>query len=156
MKDALMDGVIDIGVQPINGVPGVGYSPIPSLDEMMNSKNVYFLNVPTADVIAVQKKGDFDIYPHTIPARAIGDRQPTAVSGYSHSLSWWADESMNPDIIYEVARVIYENADKFQEYHKDGRMITKKTLSRIGIPDTLFHPGALKFYKEKGIKLGVN
>jgi len=155
-KDALTDGVIDIGVQPINGVPGVGYSPIPALNELMTTKNVYFLNVPTADVIAVAKKGDFDIYPHTIPARAIGDKQPAAVSGYSHSLSWWADESISPDIIYEITRVIYENADKFQEYHKDGRMITKKTLARIGIADNLFHPGAVKFYKEKGIKLGIN
>ena len=155
-KDALTDGVIDIGVQPINGVPGVGYSPIPALAEMMNSKNVYFLNVPAADVTAVQKKGDFDIYPHTIPARAIGNKQPEPVMGYSHSLSWWADESVSPDVIYEVARVIYENSDKFQEYHRDGRMITKKTLARIGIPEALFHPGALRFYKEKGLKLGVD
>ncbi len=155
-KDALTDGVIDIGVQPINGVPGVGYTPIPALNELMTTKNVFFLSVPAADVTAVAKKGDFDVYPHTIPARAIGDKQPAAVSGFSHSLSWWADESMSQDVIYEIARVIYENAEKFQEYHRDGKMITKKTLGRIGIADNLFHPGAQKFYKEKGIKLGIN
>lgn len=155
-KDALMDGVIDIGVQAINGVPGVGYTPNPALNELMISKNLYFLNFPAADVNAVAKKGNFAIYPHTIPARAIGDKQLTPVSGYSHSLSWWADESVSPDVIYEVVKVIYENSDKFQEYHKDGRMITKKTLGRIGIPDELFHPGALKFYKEKGINRGLD
>ncbi len=155
-KDALMDGMIDIGAQPINGVPGIGYSPVPSLDEMMNSKTVYFLNIPAADIIAVAKKGDFDVYPHTIPARAIGDKQPLPVSGYSHSLSWWADESMSADIIYELTKTIYENAEKFKEYHRDGRMVTKKTMARIGVPEELFHPGALKFYKEKGIKLGIN
>ena len=156
IKDGLSDGIIDIGTQPINGIPGIGYSPIPALQELMTTKNVYFLNVSAADVNAVVKKGGFDIYAHTIPARAIGDKQPEPVTGYSHSLSWWADVEMSDETVYEITKAIYDNAEKFKEYHRDGRMITKKTLARIGVADELFHPGALKFYKEKGIKPGVH
>ena len=156
IKDALKDGLIDVGTQPINGVPGIGYFPVPSLDELMSTTDVYFVNIPAADVAAVAKKGGFDIYPHTIPARGIGDKQPEAVGGYAHSLSWWADAEMSDEIVYEITKTIYENADKFKEYHRDGVMITQKTMARIGTAEELFHAGALKFYKEKGIKPGVS
>jgi hypothetical protein len=156
IKDALKDGLIDMGTQPINGMPGVGYRAIPTLQELMSSGDVYFVSVPAEDVIAVAKKGNFSIYPHTIPARAIGDKQPEAVQGYAHSLSWWADDEMSEGIVYEVTKTIYDNADKFRGYHRDGEMVTKQTMARIGVSEDLFHPGALKFYREKGIKTGIH
>ena len=156
IKDALKDGLVDLGTQPINGLPEVGYRPIPTLQELMSGSDVYFVSLPPEDVVAVAKKGNFSIYPHTIPAKAIGDKQPEPVQGYAHSLSWWADVEMSEEIVYEITRTIYDNAEKFREYHRDGEMLTKKTMARIGVPEDLFHAGALKFYKEKGIQPGVH
>ncbi len=156
IKDALKDGLVDVGVLPVNGMPGVGYVPIPALNELISTSDVYFVNTPAADVNALTKKGGFGIYPVTIPARGIGDKQPNAIEGYGHSLSWWADVEMSEEIVYEITKCVYENADKFKDYHRDGRMVTQKTMARIGIPEDLFHTGTLKFYKEKGIKPGVN
>jgi len=155
IKDALKDGLVDVGTQPINGMPGVGYRAVSSLEELMSTQPVYFVNVPAEDIIAVAKKGAFNIYPNTIPARAIGDKQPGAVGGYGHSLSWWADEEMSEELVYELTKMIYDHAEKFREYHKDGELVTRKTMARIGVPEDLFHPGALKLYKENGIKPGV-
>jgi hypothetical protein len=156
IKDALKDGLVDVGVLPINGMPGPGYTPIPALGELLSTKDVYFINTPAADVRTLMTKGRFGIYPVTIPARAIGDKQPNEIEGYGHSLSWWADIEMSEEIVYEITKTIYDNAEKFKDYHRDGRMVTRKTMARIGIPEELFHPGALKFYREKGIKPGVD
>lgn len=156
IKDALKDGLIDMGTQPINGMPGVGYRAIPALEELLSTGDVYFVNVSAEDIVTVANKGKFSIYPHTVPARAIGDKQPEALEGYAHSLSWWADEEMSEEIIYEITKTIYDNADKFRGYHRDGQMVTKQTMARIGVSEELFHAGALKFYREKGIKTGIH
>ena len=81
---------------------------------------------------------------------ACGSRAPAApVEGYAHANSWWADAEMSDEIVYEIAKCIYENA-------KDGQLVTQKTIARISVPEGLFHPGALKFYKDRGIKPGIN
>jgi len=156
IKDALQDGLADVGSLAVNSTPGVGYVPIPSLNELLTTKDVYFVNVPAADVEALVKKSRIAVYPSSVPSRALGDKQITALAGYGQTNGWWADEQMGEEIVYEIAKAIWENADKFKQFHSDGRLITQKTMARVGVPEELFHPGALKFYKEKGIKPGLN
>ncbi len=62
---------------------------------------------------------------------------------------------MSEELVYEFTKAIYNNTDKFKDYHGDGKLLTKKTVARVGVPEGLFHPGALKFYREKGIKPGI-
>lgn len=51
------------------------------------------------------------------------------------------------DFIYQVTKAIYNNRKQLQELDKAYTYIDKENLTR-GIPDGLFHPGALKFIKE--------
>lgn len=56
---------------------------------------------------------------------------------------------------YEVMSVIYRSADKFKDYHLSGRAIQRETMSSIeGLTESDFHSGAVKFYKEKQMKIG--
>lgn len=155
IKNALKDGLVDIGVQPINGLPGTLWAPIPTLRALMATKDVHFFNLPAEDVRALAKKTGMPVYPSTVPAGAIGPKQSKPIQSYGHSLSWWADKDMDEKIIYELTKAIYDNADKFQEYAgAQGKFVTRKYMAWIGVPGELFHPGALKFYREKGIKVG--
>ena len=155
IKDSLQDGLADVGSLSVNDNPGVGYIPIPPLNELLTTKDVYFINLPPADVEALVKKSKIQVAPSSIPPRALGNKQLAAVQGYGQTNGWWADAEMSEELVYEFTKAIYDNTDKFKEYHGDGKLMTKKTLARVDVPEELFHPGALKFYREKGIKPGI-
>ena len=155
IKDALQDGLIDVGSLAVNDNPGVGYIPIPAFNELLTTKDVYVVNVPPADVEALVKKSRIQVTPSSIPPGAISKKMTTALQGYGQTNGWWADAEMSDEMAYEFVKAIYENTDKFKEYHSDGKLMTKKTVSRVGAPEDLFHPGALKFYRERGIKPGI-
>lgn len=55
-----------------------------------------------------------------------------------------------PDsIVYKVTKAILENNKEFTSYHKAARQWNlKRALRNVAIP---FHPGAVKYFKEKGV-----
>jgi TRAP transporter TAXI family solute receptor len=54
------------------------------------------------------------------------------------------------DLVYRITKALAKNIPRFGEVIKDMKGVTPKDLAvDIGIP---FHPGALKYYKEVGLK----
>jgi TRAP-type uncharacterized transport system substrate-binding protein len=63
-----------------------------------------------------------------------------------------AGEQMSDDAAYKVAKVLYEAQDKLAAIAKTfDRYDKSKLASDRGVP---YHPGAIKYYKEKGIWQG--
>ena len=56
---------------------------------------------------------------------------------------------MPDDVAYRLAKAINENADKVHKVHA-GMAGYKPELGLQGSPGVAPHPGALKYYKEKG------
>lgn len=53
------------------------------------------------------------------------------------------------DVVYEVARAVFENLDDFRKLHPAFRNLDPKKMIKNALSAPL-HPGALKYYKEKG------
>jgi len=53
------------------------------------------------------------------------------------------------DVVYEVVRAVFENLDDFKKLHPAFRNLNPKNMIKDGLSAPL-HPGALKYYKEKG------
>jgi TRAP transporter TAXI family solute receptor len=63
-----------------------------------------------------------------------------------------AGAQMSDDAAYKIAKVLYESQDKLGAIAKTFERYDKNKLaSDRGVP---FHPGAIKYYKEKGIWQG--
>ena len=63
-------------------------------------------------------------------------------------------EDVPDDAIYQLTKTLFENPAFLKQVHKMGTFITlDNALS--GLPAPL-HPGAYKFYKEKGLKIPDN
>ena len=57
--------------------------------------------------------------------------------------------NVSEDIIYNFIKRVYENRDAIAQQHSAGKALNPKNIARdTGTP---FHPGAIKFYKEKGL-----
>ena len=59
--------------------------------------------------------------------------------------------SMDEKLAYEITRALFEHKDELVQVHKDAAMIelANQTANASPIP---YHPGALRFYREKGVK----
>jgi TRAP-type uncharacterized transport system substrate-binding protein len=72
-------------------------------------------------------------------------------------LSLCADKSMREDVVYELLRVFDEHVRELDEYTSTAKWITRDVLGTSGYEkEDRYHPGAAKYYKEKGIPIRVN
>jgi TRAP transporter TAXI family solute receptor len=62
-----------------------------------------------------------------------------------------AHERMEESLAYQITRVLLENTADLVAVHKSAQEITLKSAA-VGSP-VPFHPGALRYFKEKGIKV---
>ncbi len=54
-----------------------------------------------------------------------------------------------PDLIYEIVKGMYEHRDIIEKSHPAAKVITvENAVTDFGIP---FHPGAIRYYKERGV-----
>jgi len=56
--------------------------------------------------------------------------------------------SLDKDFIYNVTKAIYENLDVLADYHVVAKSIKLDSAAKVPIP---LHPGAEKYFKEKGM-----
>jgi TRAP-type uncharacterized transport system substrate-binding protein len=64
------------------------------------------------------------------------------------------DKELPDDVVYEMLRVLYDHVDEFKNYHAMGKGIAKESIGRMAVPVDRIHPGAVKFFEDKGIKYG--
>jgi TRAP transporter TAXI family solute receptor len=62
---------------------------------------------------------------------------------------WTAHDGVPENVAYEVTKALYENVAIMGQVHVQGKNISLQTATAVG--DAPIHPGALKYFKEKGI-----
>jgi len=62
-----------------------------------------------------------------------------------------AHERMEENLAYQITKLLLERTDDLIAVHKAATEITLKSAA-VGSP-VPFHPGALRYFKEKGVKV---
>ncbi|MFH0914268.1 MAG: TAXI family TRAP transporter solute-binding subunit [Chloroflexota bacterium] len=152
---ALRDGVADIVQESANGLGDVwDLGPIPA--QLAAEKPGFRpVSIPAEDILAVNKVSGYLFHPVTYkPGQLKGMEYSEPFTGLANMLAFWADESMDPEVVYEFVRIIYERADEVKARFA-GSYLTKNNMAMIPVAENLFHPGALKFYKERNVPIGM-
>ncbi|OGP73344.1 MAG: hypothetical protein A2V86_16405 [Deltaproteobacteria bacterium RBG_16_49_23] len=138
--DYLKDGRIDAAFYTV----GVGASAI--IDSAMMIETL-IVPIDGAQADALVKKYPF-YAKDKIPAgiyKGIGDVPTVAVLAILV-----AKAELEEDIVYRITKAMFENIKTIEGAHAKGKEV-KLEKALIGMPIPL-HPGADKFYKEKGLK----
>ena len=137
---ALKDGNIDVGIVTLG-------TPAPTLVDLSTQRKVRFLDIEPNVAARINK--DFPAYfPRTIPAGTYKDMDKP-----HHTLAWMGifvvSKDMPDQLAYDILKAVFDHKEELDQIHAKFKLITLETATD-GVP-VPFHPGAEKFFKEKGI-----
>lgn len=140
--DALKDGKLDAFFW-------AGGLPTAAILDLVNSAGVTPRFVPLDDVLpALQKRyGGSLYYTAIIPEGMYGLSADLPVVAVSNLLV--VSDTMAEPLAHDITRVIFENQPELAGIHPQARELALETAMR-GSP-LPFHPGAIRYYRERGV-----
>ncbi|MDM5196709.1 TAXI family TRAP transporter solute-binding subunit [Fictibacillus enclensis] len=137
--DMMKDNKVDLWGDPI-------FAPDGKVLELADAKEIMILTLnQKAKKLLNEKMG--------VPGGTIPDKtykwQTEEVATVNGSAILMADPKMSVDDAYLITKTLVENIDKIKSMHKNLQILTPEIMTDVS-PATL-HPGAEKYYKEKGI-----
>ncbi|EHM09846.1 TRAP transporter solute receptor, TAXI family [Thermanaerovibrio velox DSM 12556] len=125
-----------------------GY-PVSSIMDLATTKDITLVNFDDATMAKLTKEFPYFVK-STIPANTYkGVTQATQTPAVMALLV--VDEKVPEDVVYKFTKALWENIDVVHKAHAKGKEINlKSALNGVTVP---LHPGAAKYYKEKGLKL---
>ena len=140
-KDGKIDGFFWVGGLPTAAVTDLGATP-----------NTKMKLIDHSDLVGKMNEKHGKLYaPAAIPASVYPGQ-----TAENKATSVWnvlvVNDSMSEKLAYDIVKTVFEKKDDLVAVHKEATNIKLENQSLInaGIP---FHPGALKYFAEKGIKV---
>jgi TRAP transporter TAXI family solute receptor len=140
-KDGKIDGFFWVGGLPTAAVTDLGATPNTKIKLIDHSDLVEKMNAKYGKLYAPTTIGK-SVYP--------------GMTGDNAASSVWnvlvVNESMSADMAYNITKTIFDKKDDLVAVHKEAANIKleNQSLANAGIA---FHPGAVKYFAEKGIKV---
>jgi uncharacterized protein len=141
IKDKKLDAYFWVGGIPTAAVTDLGATPGTKLKLIDHAEVVDAMN---------KKYGPLYIQ-DTIPAKAYpGQDQPNQVATVQNLIIARAD--MSDQVAYNIVKTIFDKRDELILVHKEAANFDLKLQTNDASPIP-FHPGAIKYFNEKGIKI---
>jgi hypothetical protein len=83
------------------------------------------------------------------PSRLPGIKSTVKVFGFDYLL--WAGKGVSEDIVYKVAKAMYENEKELKGASAVWRSHKSANMGEDHGPTLRYHPGAVRLFKEKGV-----
>jgi TRAP transporter TAXI family solute receptor len=154
--DALKDGLVDAVVCMVTVQRPGEYSAIGAFTELLATKDVYIVHGGDAKtMLEVGKEKGLEITPVNLSGNFDDKILPQPMTTFYQGVAWVVDESMDEEIVYEAAKMLYQNVEEIRTVHPSMRTMTAEGLANIS-SEADFHRGAARFFKEVGLKLGFH
>ncbi len=150
----MMDGFCDATFLIVNHTYPHKFSPGPLVDRLETKKPVHYVGFDH-DILLKLRREEHGTVPVRVPAGALGQNQPEALWAFNDPVYLMADESMDPKIVNEVTRVIFETpAEEWAKWHPQGEHMTTTFKTATPVPEVVpAHAGTESYYQEKGIAM---
>jgi len=131
----------------------VGGLPTAAVTDLAATPNVKLKLIDHADVVAKMNAKYGNLYTAAkIPAGTYpGQDKDNAIADVWNILV--VHESMPENVAYQITKVIFEHSAEWATVHAEAKSLSLENQKAANSP-VPFHPGAIKFLGERGIKLG--
>lgn len=143
--NALKDGKIDAFFW-------VGGLPTAAVSDLANTPNTKIKFIDNADMVAAMNKKYGNLYVQDTIRKDVykgmdaDNKQATVMNILV------AHENMDEKTAYNIVKTLFEKKDELVAVHKDASYFKLESQKKEATPIP-FHPGALKYFAEKGIKI---
>ncbi|HOD34937.1 MAG TPA: TAXI family TRAP transporter solute-binding subunit [Syntrophales bacterium] len=122
--------------------------PTAAITELAISTNIVLVPIDEAKIKELTKKYPF--YAKIVIPKGTYKGQDKDVATITTMAQWVVGAEVPDDVVYKLTKALWESgAKKMAEAHAQGKNVQPKTaLAGLSIP---IHPGAEKYYKEKGL-----
>jgi TRAP transporter TAXI family solute receptor len=143
--DAIKDGKLD-AVFFVAGIP------VSSFTDLAATPGTKIKLIDQAEAVEKMNAKYGPLYvKDTIPAKSYpGQDRANAVSTVQNLIV--ARDDMPAEVAYNIVKVIFDKKDELIAVHKEAASFDLKNQTKEGSP-LPYHPGAIKYFAEKGIKL---
>ncbi len=138
--DSLKDGKIDAAFV-------VAGAPTTAVVDLSTAAQVYVIPVDGAERDSLMK--DYAFYTKTTIPAGTYKGQDADVETVSVRATLIAADDVSEDAVYELVKAMFDNQEELVKGHEKFNNLKLEDATK-GI-DVKFHPGAVKFFKEKGI-----
>ena len=123
-------------------------SPTSSVTDLANGHDIRIVPLNGPAVAKLQETQPY--YANAVLAGGTYKGQDEDVETLAVRAIWATHDGVPEDVIYAVTKALYENTETLGNVHPKGKEISlDKALESVSVP---LHPGAEKYYKEKGIE----
>jgi uncharacterized protein len=140
--DALKDGKIDAFFWG-------GGIPTPALQDLSHTPGITIRLVPTAALLPALTKEFGGVYYEAAAPAGVYPGVTEAVPLIASSNVLVVNRSMDEQLAYDITRTMFDHQPELASIHPEARKLTPETAV-AGSPAE-FHPGAVRFYREKGV-----
>jgi TRAP transporter TAXI family solute receptor len=152
--EALRDGLVDVIYtgSVLQKMPNTHLNS-PFMTELVATVKTYFVSFDEKSVKAFKDHTEHPAALMTVPPKTFGPMQTESCGTLIKPLGFSAHTDMPAEVITELLRIMYDNAHKLKEATVEAEIITKENLAHLSSPESAYHPAAVKFFKEKGVKI---
>ncbi|NWF55702.1 MAG: TAXI family TRAP transporter solute-binding subunit [Syntrophaceae bacterium] len=140
--NAIRNGILDVQFAAI-GIPA------PFIMDLAATHDIHLVGFSDGELDKVQQK--FAYYPPAvIPKGSYGPvKEDIKVPGIWNS--YLATKELSDNLAYEITKAVYANMAALKKAYKDADQATPENTMKFAIAP--LHPGAVKYYREKGIAI---
>lgn len=141
--DKMKDGHLDAAWNTLS-------APAAAIVDLLTAKEVAFLEIKGEALEKLQEAFPL-VTPHVIPAGTYNYQGKDYPDIHTIALQavLYVREDLDEDLAYQLTKVMYEKTADIAKAHATGEQI--KLENALNGITTDFHPGAIKYYKEKGM-----
>jgi TRAP transporter TAXI family solute receptor len=140
--NAIRNGILDVQFAAI-GLPA------PFIMDLSATHDIQLVGFSDAELAEIHQK--FAYYPPAvIPKGTYGPvKEDIKVPGIWNS--YLATQELSDELAYQITKAVYSNMSLLKKAYKDADQATPENTMKFAIAP--LHPGAVKYYKEKGIAI---
>lgn len=156
VQNGLLDGTADVGALGITTCADGPWMPIPAYAEIVASRGApHFISVDEKFMKEATEAEKMLYIPVLMPKGSIAENVPEQdIMTWEERLGIGGFDETPDELAYTIAKLLCEQQEEFSKYTPVGKAMSVNVTvpSREFFKDEDIHPGALRYYKEKGLR----